>query len=256
MEKSQAIAYTFSPTGGTKKIASSILKGLGGGRLINVTSIKVDLTLNQGDIFVYCVPVFAGRVPQIAIERLKNVKSNGAFGIPVVVYGNRHYDDALLELKDAMEDSGFITLGAAAFIAQHSMAPKVAANRPDLKDSQAAISFGKDILLAKERYSPDSAPVSVPGKHPYKALSKIPVVPYTKRSCIECGVCANQCPVKAIPKDNPRLTDKEKCITCMGCISVCPKNSRKLNPFAQMAISRKLIKNCSEPKSPEIFIEI
>lgn len=38
----------------------------------------------------------------------------GTPAIAVCVYGNRDYDDALIELKDAIEANGFKTVAAAA----------------------------------------------------------------------------------------------------------------------------------------------
>ncbi len=54
--------------------------------------------------------------------------------IAVVVYGNRNYDDALIELKDILESDGFKVVAGAAFIGEHSFSKTLAKNRPDEKD--------------------------------------------------------------------------------------------------------------------------
>ena len=44
------------------------------------------------------VPVYGGRVPVEAISRLQRLKANNTPAVIVVVYGNRDYNDAILEL--------------------------------------------------------------------------------------------------------------------------------------------------------------
>ena len=44
--------------------------------------------------------VYAGRVPALAVERLKGIKTSGVKCVIVAVYGNRAYEDALVEMQD------------------------------------------------------------------------------------------------------------------------------------------------------------
>jgi hypothetical protein len=67
------------------------------------------------------VPVYGGRVPEVALERLRALKGNGGPAIAVVVYGNRAYEDALLELHTELTANGYKVIAAAAFIAEHSI---------------------------------------------------------------------------------------------------------------------------------------
>ena len=46
------------------------------------------------------MPVYAGRVPALAVERLKGIKTSGVKCVIVAVYGNRAYEDALVEMQD------------------------------------------------------------------------------------------------------------------------------------------------------------
>ena len=105
----------FSPTGGTKKVADAIAAGF------TIPVEEMDLTradataqLGENDALMAVLPVYAGRVPQISLERLSALKANGQKAVAVVVYGNREYDDALLETKDALEANGFRVIAAAA----------------------------------------------------------------------------------------------------------------------------------------------
>lgn len=62
-----------------------------------------------------------------------------------MVYGNRDYEDALLELRDTVASLGFTPLSAGAFIGEHSYSTAempVAAGRPDATDLQTARTFG------------------------------------------------------------------------------------------------------------------
>ena len=90
----------FSPTGGTKRVADAIAAGF----FVPVAEMdltKADsaVTLGESDGLMAVLPVFAGRVPQIALERLSALKGSGQKAVAVVVYGNREFDDALLETK-------------------------------------------------------------------------------------------------------------------------------------------------------------
>ena len=105
----------FSPTGGTKKVADAIAAGFHT-PVVEMDLTKADsaVTLGERDALMAVLPVFAGRVPQVSLERLAVLKGNGQKAVAVVVYGNREFDDALLETKDALEANGFQVIAAAA----------------------------------------------------------------------------------------------------------------------------------------------
>lgn len=115
----------FSPTGGTKKVADILMNTLCD------ESIQVDLmdreadfaaqTFQPQDVCLAAVPSFGGRVPAVAMERLGNMKGNGARVILVAVYGNRAYEDTLLELEDGLKSAGFRPIAAVAAVAEHSI---------------------------------------------------------------------------------------------------------------------------------------
>ena len=95
----------FSPTGTTRKVLESIAKGITD-RIVE----HIDLTMPENgqkpvppfkdEIVLIGVPVYGGRVPVEAIKRLQRITANKTLAIPVVVYGNREFEDALLELKN------------------------------------------------------------------------------------------------------------------------------------------------------------
>lgn len=253
MEINNIYGYTFSPTGGTYKITERILSGMDSDNIFNITSNIENREFNSNDIIVFSAPVFGGRIPQIALDRIKSLKSNNTIAIPVVVYGNREYDDALLELKNTLEDNNFKVIAGGAFISKHSIATTIAADRPNNEDMEIAMKFGSDIL-EKIKNSTDFTSIDLPGNFPYKEYNGVPAKPQTDDSCIECGICAESCPVSAIDFDNPRLTDIDKCITCMLCIDICPTNSRYLIPEMVQGTTEKIKPLCEIGRKPELFI--
>ena len=241
----------FSPTGGTKKVADAIAAGLGT-PVVEMDLTKADSAVHMGenDALMAVLPVFAGRVPQISLERLSALKGSGQKAVAVVVYGNREFDDALLETKDALEANGFRVISAAAFIAEHSMARSIAANRPDAEDKALCRQFAADVMAKAD----DAATVQVPGNTPYKELKPSAFHPAASESCVKCGACAEQCPVGAIPVDDPSETRNDLCINCMRCAAVCPVSSRALPDAFRTMITQMLNQNAAGYKKPSIFL--
>ena len=241
----------FSPTGGIKRVADAIAAGF------SVPVAEMDLTkadsafsLGERDGLMAVLPVFAGRVPQIALERLSALKGSGQKAVAVVVYGNREFDDALLETRDALEANGFRVIAAAAFIAEHSMLRSIANRRPDAEDEALCRQFAADVMAKAD----DAAPVQVPGNTPYKELKPSAFHPAASESCVKCGVCAQQCPVGAIPMDDPSQTNNDLCINCMRCVEICPQNCRALPEGFRNMITQMLNQNAAGYKKPVVFL--
>ena len=80
------------------------------------------------------------------------------------------------------------------------------------------------------------------------------MVPKPTKECINCGVCAAECPAQAIDRENTKKVDEKACISCMRCVSVCPHAARKVSPVMLSAASLMLKKVCSERKDCELFL--
>ena len=241
----------FSPTGGTKKVADAIAAGFHTPvEELDLTTADASAVLGEKDALMAVLPVFAGRVPQVSLERLSALKGQGQKAVAVVVYGNREYDDALLETRDALEAAGFRVVAAAAFIAEHSMLRSIAAGRPDAEDEALCRQFAADVMAKAE----DAPAVQVPGNVPYKELKPSAFHPAANESCVKCGVCAQQCPVGAIPLDDPSQTNNDACINCMRCVQVCPQQCRTLPAPFREAISQMLNRNAAGYKHPSLFL--
>jgi flavodoxin len=143
----------FSPTGTTQNILKNIAQG------IAVKDVEhIDLTLPKGaklsippfsdELVIIGAPVYGGRLPVEAIKRFQQLKANKTLAIVIVVYGNREFEDALLELKNLAIKLGFNPVAGGAFIGEHSFATKdvpIANGRPDRRDVQKAMDFGVKI---------------------------------------------------------------------------------------------------------------
>lgn len=249
-------SIVFSPTGGTEKAAALLTKALDGeAAAIDLTDSKQDFSavrLTQEDVAIIAVPSYGGRVPAVAVDRLTALHGQGARAVLVCVYGNRAYEDTLVELEDAAQKAGFRVIAAVAAVAEHSIARQFAAGRPDAEDAQRLAAFGEKIQ-AKLSAGDPSEP-KIPGNRPYKKAGNAGMVPKATGACNRCGVCAAACPVQAIPKDDPKKVDDKACISCMRCVSVCPQGARKLNPLLLSAAGLMLKKVCSERKECELFL--
>ena len=246
----------FSPTGGTKQVADCFTGALEGEvTTVDLTDSKQDfrtVSLAKEDVAVISVPSYGGRVPAVAAERLGMVHGNGARAVLVCVYGNRAYEDTLVELEDTAKQAGFHVIAAVAAVAEHSIARQFAAGRPDVQDAKQFAAFAQQIQ--NKLSTGASSEPALPGNRPYKKAGRAGMVPKPTKDCTRCGVCAAECPVQAISKEDPKKVDEKACISCMRCIAVCPQGARKVNPVMLSAASLMLKKVCSERKECELFL--
>jgi len=256
----------FSPTGTTKTVVQSIARGINHStvEIIDITrpdARKQTLQTSEKELLIIGVPVYMGRVPALVTEWLYAIKAQNTPAVGVVVYGNRVYEDALLELKDILTQCGCKPIAGAAYIGEHSFSndeTPTAKDRPDAGDVHHAESFGRKI---QEKFNtiPSVDQISVvhlPGCHPYRGDSKLWTVDFIAVSdaCTRCGTCAEGCPVGAIDPENSNVIDKEKCITCCACIKHCPKHARTMKPGLVRDASLRLSTLYTERKEPEFFV--
>jgi len=256
----------FSPTKTTQKILEGIAQGTAVGTVehLDLTppeSKTLDLAEMQDELVLLGVPVYGGRVPLEAVAKLQPLRADGIPAVIIVVYGNREFEDALLELKDLAQESGFVPIAGGAFIGEHSFAndtTPIANGRPDAADLIKAREFGLKIRgKMNDLYSiGEVAQLSVPGNRPYKKRRKrAKISPSTQSEpCTLCKTCASVCPVAAITVEESVETDKLVCILCCACVKNCPTGARVVEEPALIQMAQWLRINCQARKEPEIFM--
>lgn len=239
----------FSPTGGTEAVVQYVGSQFGEGKNIDLSKETAPCSMRAEDICVVGVPSFGGRVPGAAIRRLQQLHGDQTPAVILATYGNRAYEDTLLELKDTLETNGFICIGAAAVVTQHSIMQAFGQGRPNEEDFAGLAAFAEK--MKSRMHQPQS--VAVPGDRPYKELRIAPMGILVDSNCQDCGLCARNCPVQAIPADNSRQTDASKCISCMRCVRICPVQARSCDAEKIRTLTERLRPICSVYKHNEFF---
>jgi Flavodoxins len=141
----------FSPTETTKAVVQEIARGItqSNVELLDITrpdARKRSLQTSERELLIIGVPVYMGRIPALSSKWLHAIQAHNTPAVCVVVYGNRVYDDALLELNDILTGRGCKPIAGAAFIGEHSFSTAetpTAEGRPDAGDLKHAELFGK-----------------------------------------------------------------------------------------------------------------
>lgn len=259
MRKRMRVLYQicFSPTGSTKRVADILCRTWED----HWTEVDLSKKLEQeapvecpsGELCLVAVPSFAGRVPEIAARRIRHINGNGARAVLVCVYGNRAYDDTLLELQDLLTGCGFQPVAAIAAVAEHSIIRSFGAGRPDDADRLELERFAGKIALLPPDVS-QTMELRVPGNRPYREHKGGSLIPKAGHRCTGCIACATLCPVGAIDIHSPADTDKDVCISCMRCVAVCPQQARSVDPLLKFALEKRLKGACSARKENELFL--
>lgn len=252
----------FSPTGTSAKIAKTIANGLGEThKEYDLTSLKnrlqyKALRFTSNDLVIISVPVYKGRIPDFLAEYFQHFKGNNAKAVFTVVYGNRAYEDALLELKNTFEAAGFIGISAGAFIGEHSYSERIANKRPDANDLNIAFEFGREIKSKLIEFDKiNKSVLFVKGNFPYKESPPAsPIVPETNDNCTDCSICADLCPMEAIDFVNFRDIDPDKCILCCSCIKNCPEDAKVIINELIVNLTKNLVNKLeSVRQEPALF---
>jgi len=238
--ESAAVIY-FSPTGSTKKIANSIVKGMNLNHVeyIDITKpserMKERSEINE-DLLIFGFPVYEEYAPSLFIDYIKKIKYKNQAAIAFSVYGNIGFGLSLKQIYKELTAKHLTVIALGAFIGEHSFATDaapLAIGKPNQKDLVEAETFGitiKEQLLNNHRIIAIDEQV-IPGKLPMMARilppnsAKIFTKPPNISSlCNNCKICIMKCPQGAI--DNNLIVDDSKCIRCFACVKYCTKKAR------------------------------
>ncbi|MCD8224956.1 MAG: EFR1 family ferrodoxin [Clostridiales bacterium] len=274
MKIHRIIAVYYSATGNTKRVVTAIA-----GQIAKVLAASVsefDFTLPAArtssvayapdDLVVFGTPVYAGRVPNKMLPVVQTLFcGNGALAIPVVTFGNRSYDNALIELRNELETDGFHTIAGAAFAASHVFSDKIAPGRPDAEDlavlEQFSAAAARKILAMTEI----PAPIAVRGDDPvgpyYTPLGTdgkpavfLKAKPLTRaEACNQCGLCVKVCPMGSIDMSDPALVSGI-CIKCQACVKCCPTKAKYFADPAFLSHVKMLEQNYIRRAETEVFV--
>lgn len=262
----------FSPTGNTKKVSSRI------GQIISAQTgfeLRIhDFTFPQmrlsypsiqvSDIVILATPVYAGRVPNLMVPYIKGIHFNGAKCIALVTYGNRNYDDALLELSDMIRQENGNLVGAAAFVGEHSFSKVLASGRPNCKDLDEAENFAYKVLeniynnrgvgIGYDTGIVSLKPHYMPKFADGKPIDLRKVKPRTSSDCISCKLCIQICPMGAINFQAPSEVEGI-CIKCCACVKQCPVGAKYFDSDAFLYHKEDLEEKYSSiDKANELFV--
>ncbi len=268
-------AMYFSATDTTKTVVELIADTLA--KLGGFQKLTTDFTLpgarqeapaiTDNELVVFGTPVYAGRVSNVLLKYLATVKGNGALAVPVVCYGNRNFDDGLIELRNILEGNGFHTIAGAAFIGEHSFSRILAAGRPDAQDRALAVSFAEKVYDKLTHASQEAlmTPAAVKGEDPIRPyytprdrqgnpvniLKVKPLVDMSK--CTGCGICAEVCPMGSIiPENIAEYTGI--CIKCGACEKKCPTGARYYEDAGYIYHRTELELGYARRAEPEFFL--
>ena len=180
---------------------------------------------------------------------------------------NRSYDNALIELRNELENNGFHTIAGAGVVCEHAFSDKLAPGRPDAADIADIRAFACKAAEKALAITPDSipAPVAVNGEEPvtryYTPLGTdgkpavfLRAKPKTKEElCNGCGICADVCPMGSISHEDPKLVTGI-CVKCQACIKQCPAHAKYFDDPSFLSHVEMLKENYTRHADSDFFI--
>ena len=275
MQPKKVWAVYFSGTGTTEKTVRRIASGLSTAlsapmEVFDFTppaARQADLSFGPEDLVVLGVPTYAGRVPNVLLPYLTgNVHGAATPAVPVVLFGNRNFDDSLMELRNILTANGFMPVAAAAFVGEHSFSRTLGAGRPNAADLALMDSFARDTAQTLEGLAAlPAVPVSVAGEEPIRPyytprdrhgapINILKVKPKTDMElCGGCGLCAARCPMGSIdPADVSQV--KGICIKCCACVKGCPSGAKYFDDPGYLYHQHELEEIYARPAENALFI--
>jgi len=225
--------YYFSATGNSRHVANRLADALNESVTPVLDVLGKGVAIRDQMILVY--PNYCGGVPSVIREFLqKNIFqiSKDAKLILVITYGNNTGASASIATKFFKKNNG------RTFDAMYSV--KMPDNWTPVFDLTNAEEVAEINCKADEEIDGiiRKIKMGILGDHVndklgkfmevvypgfYKTLSKTSHL-HVEDTCIGCGLCAKNCPVKAIEMKNGKPSwTKKNCAMCLGCLHRCPR---------------------------------
>ena len=204
------VAY-FSPTHTTKTVAEEVAGALAAplGASVEIVDLTLpghrpaDVSCGADDVLVFGFPVYAGRVPVLLRDEFAHLIGQDTPAVIVGLYGNRDFDDALLEAADLLGERGFDVVAAGAFIGEHSLTARVGSGRPD--DADVAESWASAWRAEAACPNPPSRETA-PTKSSSPAPTCAPSPPTRARAAASARRAARSASsTKTIPRSSARV---------------------------------------------------
>ncbi len=267
-------AVYYSAVGTTEKVVTGIAEKIAASLGVPAEVYDFSLPVNRTEaktyaadqLVVFGTPVYAGRVPNKMLPIVQsNFKGEGALAVPVVTFGNRSYDNGLIELRNELENNGFHTIAGAGIACEHVFSDKLAKGRPDADDWAKIDAFAEAVaekvkamtdipekiaVRGEDPVGPYYTPLGTDGK-PAVFLKAKPVT--NEELCDKCGICAKVCPVGSISVENPSEVNGI-CIKCQACIKKCPKQAKYFEDAAFLSHVAMLEQNYTRRAEAEFFV--
>lgn len=266
-------AVYFSPTGNVASVVDRIAEKIAG--KLGKPCECIDFTLpgsrngvysfSKGDLVVFGVPTYAGRIPNKILPFVQEgFFGGGALLLPVALYGNRSAGDTLMELRNELGERSFRSIAAASIPGSHVFSDKIAPGRPDESDLQEIDKFadkvadnilaldgepGKVVPEGNDPVGPYYTPLGLDG-NPAKFLKAKPITDAEK--CKGCGLCAGVCPMGSIDAAEPSVVSGV-CIKCQACIKTCPAKAKHFEDEAFLSHVAYLEKNYTARKESRFY---
>ncbi len=262
----------FSPTGTTKKTLRSFGQKLS--ETLDAGSVQeLDFTpkknrekvyrFSEDDLVIMGIPVYAGRLPNVLKDFLGTIEGGGALGVAITMFGNRSFDDGLVELRGRMTEDGFKVIGAGAFVGEHSFSEILGKGRP-LPEDLAQLDEFALAVAEKVKLGNCNTEFAVKGEVPYRPyytpknmqgepVNFLKAKPLTSSECTDCKLCVELCPMDSIDYDDTSLVPGI-CIKCSACVKFCPVGAKYFEDEGFLSHKQQLETVFIDPKENCWFV--
>lgn len=223
----------FSATGNSKYVANYIAERLHD-RALSILECGDRLLLREKEKFGIVSPTYVLRLPSIMEEFLKKVQIEGTedtYTFFIATYGTTSGNTGK-QAEKLLASKGLFLRAKYSIRMVDNWTPGFDLTVPGRVEHYLAGERPQMDRIVRQIRQGDSGDFMETQKHPCPLTVSHIAYDVTRRtahfwvrdSCVGCGLCARQCPVKAIElKDGRPTWTLNRCVMCLGCLHRCPK---------------------------------